>query len=158
MQTLRSIVYVAWLYGALLVLGVLFLPTLFLPRRVVRKGMEWWAVAARWGLKWICGVRTEYRGLDRLPQGPCIIAPKHQCMYDTIAPFEWLKDPAFVLKKELMILPILGWYSWKADMIAIDRGGALKTMKALTKKARQVAADGRQLIIFPEGTRGAPGD
>ena len=154
---LRSILYVLWLYGSLAVIGIAFLPAMILPRKATRFGMTCWAAAARWGLRWICGVTTEVRGIENLPDGPCIVASKHQAMYDTIAPFLFLPDPAFILKRELMFYPIFGWYAWKSRMIPIDRGGALKTLKIMAKRAKEEATQNRQILIFPEGTRQAPG-
>ena len=156
-NTFRSILYVFWLYGSILVLGIIWLPAFFLPRRFTMMGIKTWAACARWGLRWICGVRTEFRGLENLPEGPCLIASKHQSMYDILMPFLFLKDPAFVLKRELMYYPFFGWYAWKGGMIPINRGGYVKTLKMMMRRARQEVDRGRQFLIFPEGTRRLPG-
>ena len=108
---------------------------------------------AHWGLRWIAGIRTEFRGLENIPDGPVIYAPKHQCMYDVLAPFLIFEHPAIVMKRELLYYPIFGWYSLKADMIPIDRGGTLKTIKRLMAAAKVRTDQGRQVLIFPEGTR-----
>lgn len=156
-NTIRSIIYVFWLYGSILVLGVIWLPAFLMPRQASMTGMKVWAAGARWALRWICGVRTEFRGLENLPEGPCLVASKHQSMYDILMPFLFLKDPAYVLKRELMFYPFFGWYAWKADMIPINRGGYIKTLKMMIKRARREVDRGRQFLIFPEGTRRPPG-
>lgn len=154
---IRSIIYVFWLYSLILILGVIWLPTLLMSRKAAMSGIRTWAALARFGLRWICGVRTEFRGLEHLPDGACLVASKHQSMYDTIAPFLFLRDPAFILKRELMFYPIFGWYAWRTAMIPIDRGGAVKSLKAMMARARKETARGRQVLIFPEGTRQLPG-
>lgn len=154
----RSILFMIWLYGSILVLGIIFSPAFLLPRNTTVWGMKFWARSARFGLRWICGVKTEFRGLEHLPKGACLVASKHQSMYDILMPFIFLEDPAFVMKKELMYYPIFGWYAWKAQMIPIDRGGYVKTLKKMMRRAGEELKRGRQFLIFPEGTRRIPGD
>lgn len=158
MNVLRSLVFVIWLYGWLAILGVLFLPALFLPKCVVLWGIRLWALLTRWGLRWICGVKTVIKGAEHIPEGPVLVASKHQAMYDAIIPFLFLRSPCFILKRELMWYPVFGWYCAKAAMIWIDRGGALKTIKRMNTLARRRISAGRDVLIFPEGTRKAPGD
>ena len=155
---LRSALYVVWLYGLILVLGIIWSPSFILPRQAALSGMKAWAWCARFGLRWICGVRTEFRGLENLPEGACLVASKHQSMYDTIMPFLFLRDATFILKRELMFYPIFGWYAWKSEMIPIDRGGSTKTLRKMMKRARKETQRGRQVLIFPEGTRRLPGE
>jgi 1-acyl-sn-glycerol-3-phosphate acyltransferase len=154
---LRSAAFTAWMYGLLLVMGVLWIPTLLMPRRSLRGGMRLWNRLVVGGLRVLCGVRVEFRGLEHRPQGPALIAAKHQSQLDTIVPFLVLSDPAFVLKQELLKLPIFGWYAKKSAMIAVDREGHAKALKQLVADAQNRLADGRQIIIFPEGTRQEPG-
>ena len=82
-------------------------------------------------------------------------------MLDVVAPFAVLDDPCFVLKKELMVLPFFGWFAWKTKMIPVDRSAGSTALKTMVKQARARLAEGRQILIFPEGTRapvGAPAD
>ena len=139
------------------ILGLIWLPALLLPRAVTRFGIRLWVRLVRWGLRWICGVRTEFRGLEYLPKGPALIAAKHQCMWDVLIPFLILPDPAIILKRELLWYPFLGWYALKASMVPIDRGGAAKTLKKMLAAAKIRVQAGRQLVISPEGTRQPPG-
>lgn len=153
----RSLLFMAWMYGLMAVMGILCLPLLLGPRRWVIAPMRLWCRWVLGGLRVICGVRVEVKGLEHLPSGPCLIAAKHEAMLDTIAPFVWLEDPAFVLKRELMRLPVYGWYTRKAEHIPIDREGSSKTLRALMHAARDRLDDGRPVVIFPEGTRQRPG-
>lgn len=157
MTLLRSLLFVILLYGSLVIMGIVWLPALLMPRSVTVMGIRIWARIARWGMKHICGASTEIRGLEKLPEEPLILTPKHQSMIDTLLPFLFLKDPCFILKKELMYYPIFGMYAAKTKMIAIDRNGSTKALKEMTAKAKDAIADGRSLVIFPEGTRIAPG-
>lgn len=153
----RSLLFMAWMYGLLAVMGLICLPLLLAPRAWVLAPMRLWCRLVLGGLRLLCGVRVEVRGLEHLPSGPCLIAAKHQAMLDTIAPFLWLSDPAFVLKRELMRLPFYGWYTRKADHIPIDREGNAATLRALMHAARDRIEEGRPVVIFPEGTRQEPG-
>ena len=157
MTTVRSIVFLLWMYGLLLVMGVLWLPGLLMPRGVVHFGARLWNRLVLAGLRLLCGVRVEFRGLQHRPRGAALIAAKHQSQLDTIAPFVLLDDPAYVLKQELFGLPIFGWYAKKAGMIGIDRSGAARALKQMLDDARSALAEGRQILIFPEGTRQEPG-
>ncbi len=139
------------------VLGVIFLPALFMPQWASVAGARSWAKATRFGLKFFCNIETEIRGLENMPEGAVLVASKHQSTYDILMPFVYAKNPAFVLKRELFFYPILGWYGWRADMIPIDRGGYVKTLKKMLSRAKQESQRGRQILIFPEGTRQKPG-
>jgi len=155
---LRSLLFVAYLYGTMALMGTVFVIGLVLPRRVTMWGIKTYARTLRWGMKVICGIETEIRGIENLPDGPFIYAGKHQCMFDIFVPFIVTSDPAIVMKRELLWYPFLGWYALKSDMIPIDRAGTTKTLRAMVAAAKRRAAEGRQVVIFPEGTRTAPGD
>ena len=157
MRAITSLLFVLWLYLWMAVLGILFLPALFLPRGVSIFGIRLYARTIGVGLRVFCGISTEIRGREHMPPGPVIYAGKHQCMYDVFIPFLVAKDPAIIMKKELLWYPFLGWYALKAAMIPIDRAGTTKTLKAMVAAAKDRAAHYRQIIIFPEGTRKAPG-
>jgi 1-acyl-sn-glycerol-3-phosphate acyltransferase len=157
MRRLRAILYGVWLYGVTVVLTVLFLPLLVLPREALRRAIHIWAKLAIWGLRIIGGVRLEIRGAERLPPGALLIAAKHQSMFDIIPPWAAMHDPIFVMKTELMGLPLFGWLCRKAEMVEVDRGAAAQAMRKLIVDARDRLKEPRQLIIFPEGTRQKPG-
>lgn len=157
MTALRSYLFLIWLYGWMALLGILCLPTMLLPRRVVMRVIAFYAQIIRVGLKLICNIDTEIRGREHIPQGAFIYAGKHHCMLDVFIPFLLCRDPAIILKKELLFAPFLGWYALKTDMIPIDRAGTTKTLKAMVAGAKKRIEKGRPLVIFPEGTRTAPG-
>lgn len=155
MSRLRSLAFAAWLYGTTVGMIVLWLPAFLLPRRVLRGGMRAHARVTAFGLRRILGVRIEVRG--RRPFGPALVAAKHHAMIDTITPLEVLDDPALVMKAELMRLPLYGWVARKQRMVAVDRDAGAAALRKMLAEARDRLADGRQLLIFPEGTRQAPG-
>lgn len=158
MIVLRSLVYSVWLYGGIVAFSLLGLPLMLVRRRTHRWLIQMWARSQVWGLRHICRIRIEHRGLRHRPRfGQALIAPKHQGMLDVIVPFLVLDDPCYVLKKELTLLPFFGWHALKADMIPIDRATAASALKKMVVAARERVADHRQLVIFPEGTRTEPG-
>lgn len=155
---LRSLVFTAWVYGLGAVMCVVCLPLLLAPRRSVMAAARVWARLVMAGLQGVVGVTIEVRGREHLPPGPCLIAAKHQGMFDFIPPFDYLPDPAFVMKQELMRIPVFGWMAAKMEMIVINREGAAKALRAMLHDAKDALAAGRQIIIFPEGTRKEPGE
>lgn len=157
MRVFTSLLFVIWLYFWMALLGILFLPTLILPRPAIMFGIRLYTRIIGFGLQMICGISTQIRGREHMPEGPIIYAGKHQCMYDVFIPFLVTRDPAIIMKRELLWYPFLGWYALKSAMIPIDRAGNTKTLKAMTAAARERAGHYRQIVIFPEGTRKAPG-
>lgn len=158
MNTLRSIIFVIWMYGWMAILGILALPTLVLPRAALLWFVRIFARLMIFGLRWICGVRVEIRGRQHVPGGPVLIAGKHQAMLDVFIPFLIFPDPVLVMKRELLWYPVIGWYSLKLRLLAIDRDGGAKTMRKMLQAAdSRVKGESRQLLIYPEGTRTRPG-
>jgi 1-acyl-sn-glycerol-3-phosphate acyltransferase len=143
---------------SLVVMGLVCLPLLLAPRRTAIAVIRLWSRLVMAGLKVVVGVKIEVRGREHLPAGPCLIAAKHQGMFDFIPPFDFLSDPCFVLKQELMRIPVFGWFSAKTRMIVINREGAAKALRGMVHDAKAALGEGRQIVIFPEGTRKAPGD
>src|SRR5258708_13411262 len=138
-------------------MALLGLPMLLAPRRWAAAYGRAWAAGVLKLLGWCAGLTHEIRGAANLPPGPAIIAMKHQSAWDTLAVPVVFADPAIVLKRELMMIPFYGWYLWKAGMIAIDRGAGAAALKRMMASGKRVAEDGRGIVIFPEGTRTAPG-
>ena len=156
MTALRSYPFVAWLYGWMAICGILYLPTLLLPRIVAQRAIRLYAQIIRVGLKLICNIDTEIRGRENLPKGAVLYAGKHHCMLDIFIPFIVCEDPAIIMKQELLFYPFLGWYALKTHMIPIDRAGTAKTLKRMVSSAKERVRKGRPVVIFPEGTRTAP--
>jgi 1-acyl-sn-glycerol-3-phosphate acyltransferase len=153
----RSLVFVAVFYLWSAVAALAMLPLLLAPRRWMMKAMITWALGAMGLVRVICGVRVEVRGREHLPLGRALIGAKHQCMFDTMAPFTVFADGAYVMKRELMNIPFYGWYCRKAGMIVVDREAHAKALRQLIADARRCVAADRQVVIFPEGHRTPPG-
>jgi 1-acyl-sn-glycerol-3-phosphate acyltransferase len=133
------------------------LPTLVMPRQAILTLARSWAATNLWLLRRICGITAEFRGLEKVPAGPILIAAKHQSAWETFALLLLFKDPAFIMKRELMWLPLFGWYAWKAEMIPVDRGARSQALNAIAAQAAIELGRDRQIVIFPEGTRRAAG-
>ncbi len=154
---LRSAIFAGWMFGSAIVLGLICLPVMLGPPRIAMRTIQVWARGVFWGLRVIVGATVEVRGRERLPSGGYLIAAKHQSMLDTLVAMTLTPWPCIVLKRELTFIPIFGWYAWKSGMIAIDRKGGPGDVRQLLAAARRALADGRQVLIYPEGTRRAPG-
>ncbi|MBL8544684.1 MAG: 1-acyl-sn-glycerol-3-phosphate acyltransferase [Hyphomonadaceae bacterium] len=154
MKALRSILFVIWLYGSMAVIGLVLWPFVLMDERHVWTALRSWGRAINWGLRWIVGARVSFEGLENVPQGGALIAMKHQSMLDTVAPALILSRPVFIYKAELAGTPVMGSYL-KRNQIAVDRGGHAKALKSIVRGARDAVAKGRQVLIFPEGTRQA---
>ena len=148
----------SFLYGFTLLAGVVCLPLLIAPRSWNVGLVRWWCGVVLGGHKHIIGVEYVIKGKENVPEGPFILAAKHQAMWETLMVNRMLRDPAIVLKKELMIIPIFGWWAWKMRMIAIDRATRASALRKMMGAAKTEAEKGRPLVIFPEGTRKTPGD
>jgi len=155
MTILRSAVFMLWFVFVSVLFNVGFLWALALPRKVTVFASRGWSRWTLWGLKVFAGLDYELRG--QKPTGPVLIAAKHMSMWDTIALYLILHDPAVVLKRELLGIPFYGWYARKARMIAIDRNAGARALRKMASAARRVIAEGRSVVIFPEGTRKKPG-
>nr|WP_277348879.1 lysophospholipid acyltransferase family protein [Sneathiella limimaris] len=103
----------------------------------------------------ICNLKVEVRGKEYMPKGKAIIACKHQSAFETMAVHWLFSDPAVILKKELLRIPIYGWYCQKTKMIAVDRKGHAAALRSMLDQAKAALDDERQIVIFPEGTRTA---
>jgi 1-acyl-sn-glycerol-3-phosphate acyltransferase len=154
---LRSVVFNALFYINLVVHILVALPTFLLPRRGILAVAKSWGRTSNVLLRAVCGTRIELRGLEKIPHGALIVAAKHQSAWETFTLVTLLDDPTFILKRELMWIPFFGWYLYKAGMIPVDRGARGQALASMTAGARKAIAEGRQIIIFPEGTRRAAG-
>jgi 1-acyl-sn-glycerol-3-phosphate acyltransferase len=157
LNVFRSLVFTVFLYGSIAFSGVVLAPVLLGPMRWALAYARLWAWGVRASFSAICGVTVEVRGLEHRPIGPALIAAKHQGMFDIVVPFTFLDEPCFVMKQELIVLPFFGWFARKMKMIPVDRQAHAKALRKLVADARARLAEGRQIIIFPEGTRTQPG-
>lgn len=157
MRALRSALYVAGFFVWTVPLAFLYLPLLALPRAAMIPFVRLWCHGVMALLRVTVGIRYRVEGRDNLPSGPFIVASKHQSAFETFAFPLVIPDPAFVLKRELTWLPFFGWYLAKSGVIAIDRAAGAKALKAMVRGAEAARDAGRAIIIYPEGTRKAPG-
>lgn len=159
MLVLRSLVFQILFFLNMIVLILIWLPGLFLRRQVSQELGRTWGRTTLWLLDKIVGLKIEWRGVENIPTGPLIVAAKHQSMWETFVLPIRFTDFSYILKHELIWLPFFGWYLLAAEQVAINRARGGKLMPQLVEKARGIFAQGRQLFIFPEGTRrpaGAP--
>jgi 1-acyl-sn-glycerol-3-phosphate acyltransferase len=154
---LRSVVYNIVFYLNLVFWVVVGLPTYVMPRWGILWVASTWGRTSIWLMEVICNVRVEYRGRDKIPQGPLIVASKHQSAWETLALLQFFDQPFYILKRELTWLPFFGWYLLKAGMIGVNRESGGRSMIGVIRRAGQQIRQGRQFLIFPEGTRRAPG-
>lgn len=140
-----------------ILIGTLALPVLLLPRRVNMRFGRFWAQSVLVLLRLLVGLDCEVRGRERLPPGGYILALKHQSAWDALIVPIVLGDPAVVVKRELLWFPIYGWYAARSGSIGIDRKGGAGALRRMVAAAQLVIAAGRPVVIFPQGTRAAPG-
>jgi 1-acyl-sn-glycerol-3-phosphate acyltransferase len=142
MTFVRSLLYAIWFYVTMAVIGVLVcMPVSLFSRDAAMSAIRLWSGAQRLGLRILCGIKTEFRGMEHLPKGAGLIAMKHQSTYDTIAPFLFIQNPGYILKKELLKIPVFGIYASRVG-IPIDRAGGTKTMKKMLADAKKGIATG----------------
>ncbi len=126
---------------------------------LILQGGQLWARISLRALRAICGTRIEVEGREFLPRsGPALIAAQHQSAFDILLWLTLLPQPAYVLKQELVDIPVLGILLPGAGFIAVDRDGAAASLRKMVADCRRAVAAGRQIVIFPEGTRVAPGE
>jgi 1-acyl-sn-glycerol-3-phosphate acyltransferase len=154
---IRSLVYAIVFYVETALFLVLGSWLFIAPRSWAMAGLKTHAIVSVWLLKLICGTKLEVRGLDKVPKGACLIVSKHQSAWDTFGLVPLFRDPAIVLKDELKWIPFYGWFCVKFEHILVKRDKAAKALKAMIADARQRASQGREIVIFPEGTRQPPG-
>jgi 1-acyl-sn-glycerol-3-phosphate acyltransferase len=154
-QWVRSLVFIGQMYVAMLVVAVVFLPYAIMRRDGALRAMHVFCRYVRWSAGAIAGLHSEVRG--DVPQGPVLVAAKHQSFFDIILIFGALPRPRFIMKKQLVYAPILGWYALRVGCVPVDRGKRGQAVKAMVARVKSGAEAPGQLIIYPQGTRVAPG-
>ncbi len=147
------VLYITW--ATFLILGSWLL---FCPRRWAMKGLALHGDATVFLLRIICGTRMEVRGREKLLPGPVIVAAKHQAAWDTFALISLMRDPALVMKAELLSVPLYGRFCRKFELIPVQRDLGPAALRQMSRAARNRAAQNREIFIFPEGTRSIPCD
>lgn len=157
MTALRSLLFQIAFFSATTILCFLYIPLLLLPRRWIVQAVLFWSHVVMFLLRTIVGLTWKVEGREHLPQGGFLVASKHQSAWETIVFNIIFRDPALIMKQELSRLPLWGLYAKYAGHIAIDRQGGATALRAMTAAAKEALAEGRPVVIFPQGTRVAPG-
>jgi 1-acyl-sn-glycerol-3-phosphate acyltransferase len=153
----RSLVFNVAFYANMILWIIVLVPFVLAPRKVFLRVVQRWGRSSLWLLRVVAGIRVEFRGVERIPAGGLLVASKHQSFLETFALVTMFDDPTFILKRELAWIPFFGWYTLKARQVPIDRRAGSQALAAMNERARIETARGRQVLIFPEGTRRAPG-
>ena len=136
MLFVRSLVFNVLFYAVFVCLAILALPTLLMPVRALMTIARWWAKATLVLMRVICNIKVEFRGAEKIPEGPLVVVAKHQSFWETIALPPLFEHPIFILKRQLMYIPVFGQFLAKYQMIAIDRTAGVKTLLEMTRRAR----------------------
>ena len=153
----RSLLFNLLFYVNLVVLMIVGLPAILGGRRGVFALARLWGAISVWLLKTVCGLKVEYRGVENIPRGAVLIAAKHQSFLETFALLKYAPDFAIILKRQLTYIPLFGLYLIVARQIAIDRARGRQALQQIIAATKPVLAAGRQVFIYPEGTRRPPG-
>ncbi len=152
---LRAGLFSLQMYVVMALMGVVLLPWAAVDRAGALAGIQTYCRYVRWSLRWMVGLRTEVRG--PVPQGEVIVAAKHQSFLDIIVLSSVLPRPRFVMKRELVRAPVLGWYALRIGCVPVDRGAKRQAVSAMLEGLAEGPGGGGQIVIYPQGTRVAPG-
>lgn len=154
-QRARALAYVLQAYAAIPLFALFYTPLTLVRSEAALWGVRTWCRYAIWSARWMVGLRGEIRGTP--PDGPALIAAKHQSFFDIILLVSALPQPRFIMKRELLRTPIVGWYAVRIGCVPVDRGRGREAVAKMVRDVERGAARAGQLIIYPQGTRVAPG-
>lgn len=157
MRVLRTVIFTATFYGVTTLFLLFILPGLVMPYRWMLRYKQMWLGFVIGLLRYQIGLVHELRGEQNIPDGPVIFAVKHQSMWETLGLSLVHGETAIVLKQELTWIPIFGWYLIRMNMIPIRRAKGIEALRSINRAAQKVIDMGRSVMIFPQGTRTAPG-
>ena len=155
MTFLRSALFALFFYLGTIPFVLLTFPGAVIGPRSVRAVVRGWALYHRWCSSILLGIRARVEGHP--PEGPALVAAKHQSMFETIEMVLILREPALVMKRELADIPLWGWAARRYGIIVVDRKGGAAALRRMMREAEAAIAEGRPIVIFPEGTRVPPG-
>ena len=149
----RSLLFAIAFYSVTAIMATLYLPMMVLPRRVFLRLCLVWVRIMVGLIQEILGIQYELRGLENRPNGAAIYASKHQSAWDVLIFNLLINDCAYVLKRELYLIPLWGWYVWRVGSVGIDRSGGARALKSMVEQTKALITEGRSIIVFPQGTR-----
>ena len=155
-QWVRSLVFNILMYVAMVPYAILYLPWAVFDRRGAVAAAHGWTGFVLWTARWLIGLKVEYRGTP--PTDAVMVAPKHQSFFDIIAIYNAIPRGKFIMKRELLWTPIVGQYALMVGCIPVNRGKRAQAIKKMLADVKAGRADPGQLVIYPQGTRVAPGD
>ncbi|MEO1241198.1 MAG: 1-acyl-sn-glycerol-3-phosphate acyltransferase [Pseudomonadota bacterium] len=158
MQLARSIAFMAYFVISILMTGTCAIPVILLAPKTARPIAKAWARSNLFMLKLLAGVGYKIEGAEHVPDFGALVAANHQSQWETMALYALLPRPVIILKKELLRIPIYGWWLQQTGNIAVDRRGGAKALRAMRREAAARIAAGEQIVVFPEGTRSAVGE
>lgn len=155
---IRSLIYWFVICSISVCVPIIFFPVFFTKNtKYADKISTQWVRLIIYLLKLICKIDYRLLGEENLPKDSCIIASKHQSMWETVAMVKIFDSPAPIYKKELLMVPFFGWFLSRTSAIRVDRKGGARALKSIVVQAKKYLKDGRNIVIFPQGTRVAPG-
>ncbi|MFC5560456.1 lysophospholipid acyltransferase family protein [Methylobacterium aerolatum] len=128
------------------------------PTRPIRAATRLWARGILFGLRRFIGLDFVEEGREHIPAAPCLIVANHQSAWETLAFLVLVPDVAIIAKRELLAIPVVGWFLRRSPMIVIDRANGTQALRTMIDGCQEAVAAGRSVLIFPEGTRGEIAD
>ena len=155
LQFVRSLLFDAWFYLSMAVMGVLLAPAALASRDAAYWSVKLFCRQALWTLRVLCGVKIEIRGTP--PEGRALIAAKHQSFLDILIMLDVLPRATFVMKRSLLYAPFVGFYALRLGVAPVNRAAGARAVRQMRKQLDTLAAEHRQVVIYPQGTRLPPG-
>ena len=156
MSLLRSLLFNLLFYPGTLVYVLAAFPAAAIGTGPLRAVVHGWSAYHHVLVRWVLGIRFVFQG--RIPDGPHLIAIKHQAMVETVEALRMADTPVVVMKRELTVIPLFGWVTRSYGVIGVDREAGASALREMMMRAREAVASGRPVVIFPEGTRVPAGE
>jgi len=154
-QWVRSLIFMITIYAWMLILGIVFAPYAMFTKRGALRACKTYARSTLWLARWMVGIRSEVRGA--VPTGEVVIGAKHQSFLDIIMIFDAIPHGKFIMKRELLWTPVIGMYARRLGCIPVNRGKKGAAVAKMVKDVAKEFSEPGQLVIYPQGTRVAPG-
>ncbi|WP_425084312.1 lysophospholipid acyltransferase family protein [Ruegeria profundi] len=154
-QWIRSLIFMIVIYVWMLILGIVYLPYAIFTKQGALRACKTYARSTMWLARWMVGIRCEVRGT--VPTGEVVIGAKHQSFLDIIMIFDAIPHGKFIMKRELLWTPVIGMYARRLGCIPVNRGKKGAAVAKMVKDVAKEFAEPGQLVIYPQGTRVAPG-